>query len=167
MNLWQKYQGQIPTSIFRNDGNLALILQIFLNELQIAYTAVQFVHLLTSIPQMFGQQLDNIGEIVGQVRQGLTDAQYQPILQTALIAASSRGDRFTILSILKIMGYSVIGMYDGSTKSYFDGAKLLDATTELNGYTGEGAFTVNATGTGDLQGLLNLIKAAGVAANVE
>ncbi len=163
MSLWNKYQSQIPTSIFNSSGNLALIIRILLNELDVAYTAAKMVHLLTSVQDMAGQQIDNIGAIVGQLRAGMTDAQYKPVLQAALIAAASRGDRYTILSILQVMGYTVRSFNDGEVSAYLDAKGFFDGTILFDGYVGQGKFTVTVAATGNnLQGLLNQIKAAGV-----
>ncbi len=67
------------------------VLCIYIDQIQLVENALFQLATLRTIDTGAGEQLDGIGRIVGQERQGLSDADYKPLLRARIRANNSEG----------------------------------------------------------------------------
>lgn len=75
------------------------ILCIYVDQIQLLENALWQLATLRTIDTGEGIQLDGIGDIVGQERQGLSDADYKPLLRARIKANNSEGTGPDILAV--------------------------------------------------------------------
>lgn len=93
---------------FKDKENLRDLIEIYVNQLQLLENTLDDVLKLTDeIDAAFGQQLDNLGQIVGEERFGRTDAQYRLAIKTRILINLSSGTSEELIAIVEtIIGTS-------------------------------------------------------------
>lgn len=131
---------------FRNHTNIDAIVKAFAQQSQEVEDAAWQILLDTLIATAEGQQLDNLGTIVGVEREGKTDTAYRVRLQAQVLLNKSSG---TIEDLLG-MAY-VLGATSNTVLTEVFPAKIEIVVN-----------TVLATGGSDIGHVMTLARAAGV-----
>ena len=76
---------------FRDKPRLAALLGVFLGQVQAAESALWQLFSERTVDTAAGVQLDNLGTIVGETRQGLSDADYRTLIRGRIAANKSMG----------------------------------------------------------------------------
>lgn len=129
---------------------------------------------LFDIPTAEGVNLDQLGKILKELRQGRDDATYRTFLEIAIMKFTSRGDLFSLNEIAEALGFTninIIEMFDGGKR--LDGLGLLDATGVLDGVDRAATFAFfqdinvdDVTGSFEIGTVMNAVRAAGVFAQI-
>lgn len=88
---------------FKGKLNIEKLLKILLSELDEVETALQEIVLYRQIDQAFGQQLDQIGTLVGRTRDGYSDADYRARLKLQIGINTSESEADRILTVWKAL----------------------------------------------------------------
>lgn len=101
------------TTAFRSQPNVRAILKSLLvgvPELEATLWAVINTRILSNLDVMVaanqdtGDQIDNIGALVGESRQGRTDAEYLPVVKLRIRVNRSHGTPNDIIEVMKLSG---------------------------------------------------------------
>jgi hypothetical protein len=90
--------------------NVLAITQVFTDQLQDIENAFQQLSFFRNITNGFGQLLDDIGEIVGRPRAGLTDSVYRLYLLAQIRANKSSGTTEDINAVFSLILSTVTGV---------------------------------------------------------
>lgn len=84
-------------------SNIAKLVRIFVDQLQEAEDVTKDVATLRQFDYAVGQQLDNIGEIVGEERLGRDDAEYKDAIVFRIFINASNGEPETLITALRTL----------------------------------------------------------------
>ena len=76
---------------FKDKPRLAALLGVFLGQVQAAESALWQLFSERTVDTAIGVQLDSLGTIVGETRQGLSDADYRTLIRGRIAANKSMG----------------------------------------------------------------------------
>lgn len=109
-------------------SRISKLVRAFVNQLQEVEDAAHDVLLRRSLGVAYGQQLDNIGEIVGEERLGRSDADYRDAIIFKTFLNSSNGEPETLISALRVLTQSPYiyceELYPAKVHLTFDGTVL-------------------------------------------
>ena len=88
---------------YEDSINLNNLLQVFLEEIQKFEIIVHTLYLNRTLNLSIGVQLDYVGGIVGQLRNGISDELYRVRIKAKIAENNSEGTRAEILSMAKIL----------------------------------------------------------------
>lgn len=167
---------RLPPSVLKQEAGTTQgkFLKPFADQLdELEAVELQLLTLL-EIAASTNVNLDQLGKLLNQIREGWDDATYRVFLDIAIKKLASRGDIFSINEIAEALGFTninVIEMYDGGGR--LDGKSLLDATELLNGVDRPATFSFfqdrNVDDTGgsfEISTVVNAVRAAGVFAQI-
>jgi hypothetical protein len=126
------------------------------------------------IDRQSGVNLDNLGEILGVLRDGLDDERYRVFLKVGIQRLISRGDIFSINEIGKALGISPLRITENGDVLRLDGSWILDGS-ELLEYEEKPArfsFNRNQSVYDDVADVLEIttiiesVRAAGILADI-
>jgi len=103
------------TDQFRGQPNIQAIATAFLQEVQTLENAIQFVIVQRLIQNATGIQIDGIGSIVGQPRNGLDDATYKFVIQARIRAINSKGRPEDIIQVGALATQSAVVFNDNTS----------------------------------------------------
>lgn len=142
-----------------------------LDELAVAFADLQTI---LDIQAMAATNLDRLGELLNELRQGRDDATYRVFLGVAIQQLLSRGDIESINTIAEALGFTninIIELYDSGLR--WDGTRFLDTTTLLNGVDRPATFMFfqelnvdDVTGSFEISTSINAVRAGGVLAQI-
>ncbi len=93
---------------FKNKDNLRKFLTSFLEQIQDLEDAFDQILTLTDVVAVaFGQQLDNLGLIVGEERFGRSDEQYRIAIDTRILLNNSSGTPENIIALIRALESSL------------------------------------------------------------
>jgi hypothetical protein len=127
------------------------ILSTYTDQVQALESAIWQVLLLRLPPYAEGVQLDAIGRVVGEARQGLSDAAYKPRLQARIAMNSSFGRASDVINVIKLV-----------TDAAFTLEEFYPATIRVV-FSGPPASPTDA----QIPGIVRQTRAAGIGATVE
>jgi len=165
---------KLPNNILSRDTNTTQykVFKPIADELDELAAVFADLRTINSIAAMAGQNLDNLGQNLNELRQGRDDETYRVFLGVAIQQLASRGDINSINSIATALGFTNINiqeLYNGGLR--WDGTRLLDGNTLLNGQDRSAAFAFfqdlnvdDATGDFAISTSINAVRAAGVEA---
>jgi hypothetical protein len=140
---------------FRDKPNLAAVLLAVLPQVQALEDALFQLYSERGIDTAIGAQLDVLGRIVGEARQGKDDETFRTFIRARVLVNRSSG---TIPEILAILAALLAGQpNDVGLVEYFPAAFVVDM----------GKFAVSAANASIFWRILQLAKAAGVRAILE
>ena len=84
---------------FKNKDDFAALLTIYVKQVQDLEDAAFQVLLDTALDTSVGQQLDNIGEVVGEDRLSRTDDNYRNALRVQILINKSNGTREQLIAV--------------------------------------------------------------------
>lgn len=166
-----------PSSILNKDANsnLGKLYSVFATGHDELLNAVEPFYLINNIKEQTGKNLDRIGEILGQPRDGMLDDRYKLYLIIAIQKRLSRGDINSINSISTLILEESLLIREEfkGVPIFLDGTRILDGSWRLSGSTTEPA-TILMEFAGeeininiDLVNALNQVRAAGVRAKFD
>ena len=88
---------------FNGSTVLRTVLQIYLEEIQELEEAITEFLLQKNVDNAEGVQLDGIGEILGKLREGLSDSDYRDVLNIQKILNAGEGQYHTVLMLWQIL----------------------------------------------------------------
>jgi len=88
---------------FKDSENFKHLLQIFLEEIQEIEDTLEDIKFQRNIDNAEGVQLDGIGDILGKLREGLSDTDYRLALKVQQILNAGEGQYATILKLWRIL----------------------------------------------------------------
>jgi hypothetical protein len=95
-------QGRLPSQ-FDNAGNLKNLVAAFATSTQDYEDLVFPLFTLLDIDAMEGEQLDGIGSIVNEDRQGRSDAEYREAIRLRISLNVSSGEPETVIALFKAL----------------------------------------------------------------
>jgi hypothetical protein len=101
-NIVQKGKDKLITQYYRSE-NIEKVLEIGLDLLQDAETIAHSLYTNRTIENAVGRQLDDVGAIVGQARNGLSDEIYRLRIKAKIAENNSEGTREEIINIAKLL----------------------------------------------------------------
>lgn len=101
-NIVQQGKDKLITQYYRSE-NIEKVLEIGLDLLQDAETIAHSLYQNRTIEDAIGVQLDGVGAIVGQPRNGLTDEVYRLRIKAKIAENNSEGTREEIINIAKLL----------------------------------------------------------------
>lgn len=164
-----------PSVLTQGTGTTqAKLLKAFADELdEIELVELQLLTLL-EISTSTNVNLDQLGKLLNQVREGWDDATYRVFLQVAIMKLASRGDIASLNDIAAALGFTninIVEMFFGGRR--LDGLSLLDATGVLDGVDRPATFSFfqdinvdDVTGSFAISTVMNAVRAAGVFAQI-
>jgi len=93
---------------FKDQPNLAAFVSAFLNQLQEVEDASFQLITDRTLETSVGVQLDNLGQIIGEERNGLSDDDYRTRLRVQILVNQSSGTVEELLAIIVLLESSVI-----------------------------------------------------------
>jgi hypothetical protein len=113
---------------YKDSENLNKILEIVFDSCQELETVFLQLKNILNIDSNSGASLDLIGDIVGQKREGMEDAEYKKNLKFAIFKNSSRGFLFDVIKILKFITDANLVVYSDNPPAsytiYTDGEEI-------------------------------------------
>jgi hypothetical protein len=88
---------------WKDDPVLTALVRMALSRFQEAENAAQQVATLRGIDTASGQQLDNLGALVGQQRQGMSDADYRLRIRARLLINRSSGTTPELIAVFELL----------------------------------------------------------------
>lgn len=167
---------KLPPSVLKTEAGTtqAKLLTPCANQLDELIVLEADMLTLLDISTAVGQNLDNIGKILNELRQGRVDVTYRIFLNIAIMKLVSKGDIFSLNEIAEALGFTninIIEMFDGGKR--LDGLSLLDATGVLDGVDRPATFAFfqdinvdDVTGSFEIATVMNAVRAAGVFAQI-
>lgn len=164
-----------PSVLSQGTGTTqAKLLSAFATELdEIEAVEAQLLTLL-EIETSTNVNLNQLGKLLNQVREGWDDATYRVFLQIAINKLASRGDIPSLndmAAALDFTNINIVEMFDGGKR--LDGMSLLDATGVLDGVDRPATFSFfqdinvdDAGGSFEIATVMNAVRAAGVFAQI-
>jgi hypothetical protein len=134
---------------FKNKPIFTAFLRIVLARMQHITDTVWNLYAGSWLDNAFGLQLDNLGDIVGETRQGRDDTVYRPWIRARILANRSSGKQQELLKILRV----IIGDAPGVTYTPDPPANFEIAISGMS-HAGDLARTLRV--------ILNEARAAGV-----
>lgn len=132
---------------FLEKPNIAAVLSAFLDQVQDLENASFEVIENTTLANSEGAQLDGIGKIVGEERQGRSDADYQKALSARILVNISSGTIPELIAIVQAMvGLLITIMVTEASPAAFD--LTIDDSISEGAQTG--AFVIEAKPAGVL-----------------
>ena len=172
----QDYIKLLPISIVKNDIDSVQgkIWSVSANQYDDIETITNQLDFLGVIDKQEGLNLDNLGVLLGQLRNGLTDEQYRPFLKVAIKRYLSIGDIFSINELGKAVGISPLNIVENGDVLRLDGLWLLNGLVTLSGeeLPQQFSFFRNLSVNEDIDDFLDIAilieaaRAAGVFANI-
>lgn len=162
----------LPPSILKTETGTtqAKLLKPFADELDEIETVEAQLLTLLEIETVTQTNLDQLGKLLNQVREGWDDATYRLFLQIAISKLASRGDIFSINEFalaLDFTNLNIVEMFDGGKR--LDGQSLLDATGVLDGVDRAATFTFfqdinvdDVSGSTEIATVIDAVRAGGV-----
>jgi hypothetical protein len=95
-------QARLPEQ-FKNAGNLKNLIAAFVESTQDYEDLVYPLFTLLDIDTMEGVQLDGIGSIVNEARQGRSDAEYREAIRVRISLNTSSGEPETVIWLFKTL----------------------------------------------------------------
>lgn len=113
---------------FKDKPNFEKFIRAFAAEVQSLEDEIfRFYHEL-ALDQAVGEQLDGIGEILGEERKGRSDSEYRAFLSVRITINVSRGEPETMISVLAaITGSTYVNLveaYPARIEMYFNGLDI-------------------------------------------
>jgi hypothetical protein len=88
---------------FKESENFKHLLQIFLEEIQEIEDTLEAVKFQRNIDNAEGVQLDGIGDILGKLREGMSDSDYRLTLKVQQILNAGEGQYDTVLRLWRTL----------------------------------------------------------------
>lgn len=101
-NIVQEGKDKLITQYYRSE-NIEKVLEIGLDLLQDAETIAHSLYENRTIENAVGVQLDGVGAIVGQPRNGLDDSFYRTQIKAKIAENNSEGTREEIINLAKLL----------------------------------------------------------------
>ena len=121
---------EVALEQFKNSSSLNNIISIISKQLDILEDELWNLIDKRSIETATGEQLDEIGIIVGESRLGRTDSEYRAAIQTRITINNAGGDRNTIIFIAKQLTgatkITLIESFPGKLFLFFEGFSSID-----------------------------------------
>jgi hypothetical protein len=167
---------KLPPSILKTEAGTtqAKLLAPFGTQLDELKVVEADMMTLGEIQTAVGQNLDQIGKILNELRQGRVDATYRTFLEIAVMKLVSKGDIFSINEIAQALGFTnltIIEAFDGGGR--LDGLSLLDGSQLLDDVDRPATFLFfqdinvdDVSGSFEIATVINAVRAAGVYAQI-
>lgn len=162
----------LPPSILSKETGTtqAKLLSPFADQLDELRTVFTDLLTLIQIDVMTSVNLDQLGKLLNEARQGRDDATYRIFLNVAIKKLLSRGDIFSLNEIAEALGFTninILEMYDGGGR--LDGTGLLDGGSLLDDIDRPATFSFfrdinvdDTTGNTAIATVFDETRAAGV-----
>ena len=165
---------RLPKEILRPDADTtqAKLWALFADQVDELEAVNEQVRILYSIADNEGANLDQLGDLVGETRQGKNDADYREALALAVQRIASKGDIYSINEIAKALGFTDINIEERfGYENRLDGTWLLDGSRLLDGQYSPATFYFfrdknvdDVTGDFYIGEAIESVRAAGVKA---
>ena len=112
---WPVFRNQALSRLlaqYQQDDALKAIVSNLADEAQELATAILDVIVTRSVDYAFGVALDMLGRVVGEPRNGRTDAVYQTWIKGRIRANMSRGRALDLIEVLQLVGAPVTSVVD-------------------------------------------------------
>jgi hypothetical protein len=120
------------THEFDDAENVKAIVRAFVDEVQVAEELVLSLITERYISSAIGAQLDQYGALVGEPRNGLSDAQYRLFIQARIATNMSEGEIEVLISVLKTItgadSVKVMQAYPASLRAQYTVQGALSAS---------------------------------------
>lgn len=137
-------QGRLPEQ-FKNAGNLKNLIAAFAESTQDYEDLVFPLFDLLDIDTMIGNQLDGIGSIVNEPRQGRSDAEYREAIRVRISLNVSSGEPETVIWLFKTLtdptgSIDYIEDYPAGYRIYGDGDQFAELLAAMEAASPAGVY---------------------------